>query len=355
MKKESLLGADSADLERKFAQIGLTKLDAKRVLPWIHVKCVSSFDLMTDMPHKIRLLLPEYFSLERPLCRNLQKSSDGTLKALLEFPDGHQIETVFIPDEKRNTVCLSTQVGCAMGCKFCNTGRQSFVRNLSCAEIMAQVFFWKDMLPMLKELSHPHLSNLVFMGMGEPLLNAENLFQALELLLDTKKHNFSRNKITVSTSGIATNDLQQMAKFGIKLAISLHTANDAKRSELMPINGKYNIDALLNAAQEYLKRSNTEHVTFEYLLLAGINDSDADARQLAKLLSGIRCKVNLIIFNSWSGSTFSGSSRMRADAFLSLLLAKGIRTVIRKSRGSDISAACGQLKGAGEFIAPRIS
>lgn len=337
-----------ADLERKFARIGLTKLDAKRVLPWIHIKCVSSFDAMTDVPHKVRSLLSEYFSLERPICRNLQKSSDGTRKALLEFPDGHQIETVFIPDEKRNTVCLSIQVGCAMGCKFCNTGQRSFERNLSCAEIMSQVFFWKDLLPTLKELAHPHLSNLVFMGMGEPLLNAENLFQALELLLDQKNHNFSRNKITVSTSGIVTHDLLRMAKFGIKLAISLHATTDIKRSELMPVNRKYNIDTLLNAAREYLRRSNSEHVTFEYLLLAGVNDSDANARQLAKLLSGIRCKVNLITFNSWDESTFRGSSRTRADAFLSLLLAKGIRTIIRKSRGDDISAACGQLKGTGE-------
>ncbi|MDR2681484.1 MAG: 23S rRNA (adenine(2503)-C(2))-methyltransferase RlmN [Holosporaceae bacterium] len=344
MEKESLLGANFADLERKFTSIGLTKLDAKRVLPWIHVKCVSSFDAMTDVPQKVRSLLKENFFLERPRCCNLQKSSDGTQKALLEFSDGHQIETVFIPDEKRNTACLSTQVGCAMGCKFCHTGRQSFERNLRCDEIMAQVFFWKDRLPTLTELQYPHLLNLVFMGMGEPLLNVANLFQALELLLDEKNHNFSRNKVTVSTSGIVENDLLQMAKFGIKLAISLHAPDDIKRNELMPINKKYNIAMLLDVAKEYLSRSNTEHVTFEYLLLSGINDSDDDACRLAKLLSGIRGKVNLITFNSWNDSTFSGCSRARADAFLSILLSKGIRTIIRKSRGNDIAAACGQLK-----------
>ncbi|GHT91658.1 dual-specificity RNA methyltransferase RlmN [Alphaproteobacteria bacterium] len=342
MNKISILGLTFDALEREFSEIGLTRLDAKRVFPWIHMKCASSFDVMTDVPHKVRAVLEDRFSLERPKCCNLQKSSDGTQKALLEFHDGHQIETVFIPEEKRNTVCLSAQVGCAMGCKFCNTGRQLFSRNLTASEIMAQVFFWKDLL--LESAEQRNLTNLVFMGMGEPMLNAESLFDALELLLGEKTHNFSRNKVTVSTAGIIEADLLKLAQFGVKLAISLHAPNDAKRSELMPINRKYDIETVLNAAKEYLSLSNTEHVSFEYLLLYGVNDSDDDARQLAKLLANIHCKVNLIMFNNWSGSIFIGSPRVRADAFLSILLSKGIRTIIRKSRGDDILAACGQLK-----------
>lgn len=341
--KENLLGLTLENLKSVFIEKGFSILDAKRVFPWIHVKLAKSFDEMSDLPKTTREMLPVFFSIDRPKCVLMQNSSSETRKALLEFDDKARIETVLIPDEKRNTICVSSQVGCAIGCKFCNTGSQGFLRNLTSSEIMSQVFFWKNIAQELKMQNS--ISNIVFMGMGEPLVNAQNLFSSIELLLSEKTHNFSRNKVTVSTSGIVNDAFFDLAKFGVKLAISLHASNDEKRSNLMPINKKYNIATLLDASKEYLSLSNTDSVTFEYLLLAGINDFDDDAYQLAEILKNFdgRCKVNLILFNSWNGCELSGSSKEKAHHFLRILLTKGIRTIIRKSKGNDILAACGQL------------
>jgi 23S rRNA (adenine2503-C2)-methyltransferase len=348
-KKINLLGFNSEYMKSLFIENGFSALDAKRVFPWIHVKLANSFDVMTDVPQKVRENLAHFFSVDRPCCKALQKSSDGTQKALLEFDDGNCVETVFIPEEKRNTICLSSQIGCAIGCKFCHTGTQTFVRNLTSSEIMAQVFFWKDMITAKNTSKDPAspITNIVFMGMGEPFLNKEHLCDSLDILLSEKAHNFSRQKITVSTSGIADETcIRELSKFGVKLAISLHAATDEKRSSLMPINKRYNIDAVMDIAKQYLTLSNTDHVTFEYLLLSNINESDEDALKLASLLRPIkdRSKVNLIVFNNWNGSGFKGSSHDKAHNFLRILLSKGIRSIIRKSRGDDISAACGQLK-----------
>jgi 23S rRNA (adenine2503-C2)-methyltransferase len=292
---------------------------------------------MSDVPLRVRENLKEKFSLDRPECLVLQKSVDGTQKALLKLEDGNYVETVLIPEETRATVCVSSQIGCAIGCKFCHTGTQRFVRNLSSSEIISQIFFWKDVF------GKP-ITNVVFMGMGEPLLNFENLSDVLKLLLDEKAHNFSRTKITISTSGIVGDALIELAKFRVKLAISLHASNDEKRSCIMPINKKYDIKTLFKAAREYLRNSGTDRVTFEYLLLKGVNDEDSDATELSKLLRSIPCKVNLIVYNDWPGSPFVGSGRNRADEFSRILLSKGVRAIIRKSRGDDILAACGQLK-----------
>jgi 23S rRNA (adenine2503-C2)-methyltransferase len=336
MPKLNLLGLPLEQLKSEFLKLGLTNLDAKRVFPWIHVKSIRSFDDMSDVPLETREFLRNHCSICRPKSSVLRQSSDGTQKALLELEDGNCIETVLIPEAKRTTVCVSSQVGCPMGCKFCYTGTQKFVRNLTSSEIISQIFFWKD------SFEKP-ITNAVFMGMGEPLLNFENLSNTLELLLDPKAHNFSRNKITVSTSGIVGSEMIRLAKFGVKLAISLHAASDEKRSSIMPINKKYDINAVLKAAREYQQNGRKNAVTFEYLLLDGVNDTDDDARKLIKLLKSLRCKVNLIAFNSWSESPFVGSGRMRD--FASVLLSNGIRSTIRKSRGDDILAACGQLKG----------
>ncbi|MDR1334854.1 MAG: 23S rRNA (adenine(2503)-C(2))-methyltransferase RlmN [Holosporaceae bacterium] len=370
MIRHSLLGLTASQLQECFLENGLSRLDAKRVFPWIQIKSLLSFDAMTDIPKKTRIILQKKFSVDLPSCTALQESVDGTRKALLEFDNDNfiddnvteserkfycnSIETVFIPDENRNTVCISTQIGCAMGCKFCNTGSQSFTRNLTASEIMAQIFFWKKNIEafvskknqMIPSKNHRSISNVVFMGMGEPLLNYEQVSYALQLLLDTKAHNFSRHKITVSTCGIANKYLDNLADFGVKLAISLHAADDITRSSIMPINSSYNIDCLLKAAERYLERSNTDHITFEYLLLSGINDNEHAALQLSKLLNRARvwCRVNLIVFNSWPGCDFVSSCRDSADNFSRILLSRGIRTIIRKSRGSDILAACGQLK-----------
>lgn len=343
--KKSLLGLPLDKLICEFEKTGFSNLDAKRVFPWIHPKLAVSFDEMSDVPKQVREKLPNFFSLDRPVCRILQESSDGTVKALLEFADGNCVETVFIPDEKRNTVCISSQIGCPIGCKFCNTGTQQFCRNLTSSEIMAQITYW---IERQRCSGGTVVTNIVFMGMGEPLLNAQNLYAVLEILLNKKTYNFSRNKITVSTSGIVSESVSDLAKFGVKLAISLHAPNDELRSELMPVNNKYKIAEIFTASKKYLKQSNTKHITFEYLLLSSINDSDKQAAQLADLLRsfGRQCRVNLIVFNSWNGSQFIGSSSDRANQFSKILLSRGIRTIIRKSRGRDIMAACGQLKSS---------
>jgi 23S rRNA (adenine2503-C2)-methyltransferase len=351
--KRSLLGLTPTQLKSYFAELDLVNLDAKRVFPWIHVKSARSFDDMTDVPLTVRRILAENCSIDRPKCLILQNSSDGTQKALLEMPDdGSRIETVFIPDETRNTVCISSQVGCPMGCKFCHTGTQSFTRNLTSSEIMSQIFFWKDAVAsrdLMKTQndgvqSPRRISNLVFMGMGEPLLNYANLADALNLLLNEKAHNFSRRKITVSTCGVIDGSMDHIAQFGVKLAISLHGATDQKRSAIMPINEVYGLNAVIGAAKRYLELSNGEYITFEYLLLSGVNDDPGEARQLAKILHGIRCRVNLIIFNSWPGCNFEAASRPKIDDFCKILTSKGIMVTVRKSRGEDIHAACGQLK-----------
>ncbi len=342
---QSILGLPLNELIHEFLKAGFSKLDAKRVFPWIHTKLAMSFDEMSDVPKQVRTNLPKFFSLDRPVCKILQESSDGTAKALLEFTDENCVETVFIPDERRNTICISSQVGCLIGCKFCNTGTQQFRRNLTSSEIMAQIIYW---IERQKHLGNPPITNIVFMGMGEPLLNSKNLFATLEILLSKKTYDFSRNKITVSTSGIITEAITDLAKFGVKLAISLHAPNDKLRSELMPINNKYKIAEILSASKKYLKQSNTNHITFEYLLLYDVNDYDECAIQLADLLKsfGNKCRVNLIVFNNWDGSQFIGSSNDRVNQFSKILLSKGIRTIIRKSRGRDIMAACGQLKSS---------
>lgn len=342
-QKKSLLGLSLESLKKEFLAAGFSVLDAKRVFPWIHPKMAGSFDEMSDVPKKVRENLPKFFSLDRVVCTVFQESTDGTAKALLAFSDGKSVETVFIPDERRRTICVSSQVGCPIGCKFCNTGTQRFCRNLDSSEIMAQIIFWMERQ---KNMNAAPITNIVFMGMGEPLLNSNNLFEVLNILLDSKSYNFSRNKVTVSTSGIVGDAINDLAKFGVKLAVSLHAPNDLKRSSLMPINNKYKIVQVLDAARRYLKSGNTDHVTFEYLLLEGINDAREDALELTKLLHpfGTHCRVNLIPFNSWEGSKFKGSSAEKANEFSKILLSKGVRSIIRRARGRDIMAACGQLK-----------
>lgn len=338
-EKINLLGYTQEKLIKLFNELGLIKLDAKRVFPWIHVKMETAFDNMSDVPKKVREILNERCTLDRGECVTLLKSADGTQKALLKFSDSSMVETVLIPDDDRYTVCVSTQVGCAMGCKFCHTGTQSFTRNLTSSEIMAQIMFWKDNFP---------VTNLVFMGMGEPLLNFENLSDALTILLSSKAHNFSRNKITVSTCGIVGDAFLKLANFGVKLAISLHAPNDKKRAQIMPIANKFSIAEILDICREYLKRSNTEKITFEYLLLKGVNDSSEDAMELVQIAKKIPCKINLIMYNDWDGSPLHGSSLDTANKFVRTMLSKNIRTTIRKSKGSDIFAACGQLKTEAE-------
>ena len=335
MQKINLLGYRLEQLIELFQQMGLQKLDAKRVYPWIHVKRVKDFDVMSDVPLSVRDFCKEHFSLDRGKCVHRQISRDGTQKALLEMADGEKIETVLIPDDDRMTVCVSSQIGCAMGCKFCHTGTQSLVRNLSASEIVGQILFWQDQCD---------ITNIVFMGMGEPLMNFESVESALIILLSPQAHNYSRHRITISTSGIVNDSFLKLAELGVPLAISLHAPNDQKRNALMPINFRYPLKILLEAAKEYRRISNTKHITFEYLLLKDVNDSREDAIQLVRLLHGLACKVNLIRYNDWPMSRFARTSEDRVNAFAFELKKRGIMATVRQSKGDDIFAACGQLK-----------
>ena len=337
---QSILGLPLNELIHEFLKAGFSKLDAKRVFPWIHTKLTMSFDEMSDVPKQVRTNLPKFFSLDRPVCKILQESSDGTAKALLEFSDGNCVETVFIPDERRNTICISSQVGCLIGCKFCNTGTQQFRRNLTSSEIMAQIIYW---IERQKHLGKSPITNIVFMGMGEPLLNSKNLFATLEILLSKKTYDFSRNKITISTSGIITEAITDLAKFGVKLAISLHAPNDKIRNELMPINKAYNIETLINAIKEYYSKTN-RRVTIEYVMLKDVNDSLDDAKKLADLLKGLNVYVNLIPYNETNHIEFKKTDKNKILKFGAYLQEKNITVTIRKEFGSSIDAACGQLR-----------
>lgn len=404
----SLLGLVYKNLLSEFQERGFSKLDAKRVYFWIHKKNLSDFNEMTDLKKGTRESLKKHYSLSRPECLSFQESKDGTRKALLKLNDLSRIETVLIPDKMRMTICVSSQVGCAMGCKFCNTGTQGFSRNLTAGEIVAQVLFWSDYLEAellnflgidsesengafangkrnifddilnndvdedgnfflamrrfyeIKNSAGPELlkaqkrvleekplkliTNIVFMGMGEPLLNSKNLFDSLELLLDERTYNFSRNKITVSTCGIVDDTLWELAKYKVRLAVSLHAAEDSLRSTIMPINKKYPLRTVVEAALKYQRMSNTSHVTFEYLILGGVNDSQKNVSELVMLLKSKPARVNLIMFNSWAGCPFKNSDEKKANEIAKILISKNIRAVIRKSKGQDIFAACGQLK-----------
>lgn len=324
----------------EFIENGFSKLDAKRVYPWIYNKSVTSIDEMTDLPKHTRDILKQYFGLFDLQCEQLQRSSDGTIKALLRLSDGETIENVLINDNDRKTLCMSTQVGCKMACKFCNTGTQRFVRNLSCAELICQYMYWRKVL----EHDGSKITNIVIMGMGEPFMNIENLSDFLEIMLDKNGINMSRHRITVSTSGILDNLLEFGKRFKVELAVSLHAPNNHIRSQIMPINKKYSIEQLISAVKDYPKVSNTDYVTFEYLMLRDINDSVEHAKELCELVKRVKCKINLIMYNEWPGGIFSRSTEDKTLAFQNIIKNRGIMCTIRKSKGTDILAACGQLK-----------
>lgn len=336
MEKEILLGKTPTQIQKIVDELGLPKYTAKQIVDWIYRKRCLSIEAMSNLSKASREALAERYEVGLYAPEKEQVSTDGTKKYLFAVGE-HFVEVAYIPDHDRATLCVSTQAGCQMDCFFCVTGKQGFQKNLSVAEIANQI------------LSLPEfdtLSNIVFMGMGEPLLNSENLFESLSILLDKKTHNFSRNKITVSTCGIVEDQLYELAKFGVKLAVSLHAPNDEIRNSLMPINRKYGIEKILEATKKYHAESNTEKITFEYLLLNKVNDSAENAQQLIKLLRNFPAKVNLIVYNDWPNSIFKGTRRENASSFSMNLIKHGLRAVIRKSRGDDIFAACGQLKSA---------
>jgi 23S rRNA (adenine2503-C2)-methyltransferase len=322
---------------------------------WIHHYGVTDFAPMSDVAKETRAALAERFVVARPEVVERQVSADGTRKWLLRFAPGIEAETVFIPDVAQSrgqgALCVSSQVGCTLNCTFCHTGTQPLVRNLTAAEIVAQVQVARDDLgewPSPKE--DRKLSNIVFMGMGEPLYNLDNVADAIDILADNEGIAISRRRITVSTSGVVPEIARLGERTGAMLAISLHATSDPLRDELVPINRRYPISELMAAVKAYPGLSNAKRVTFEYVMLKGVNDSPADAKALVKLIAGTPAKINLIPFNPWPGSGYECSDRKAIDAFAAIVNRAGYAAPIRKPRGRDILAACGQLKSESEKL-----
>lgn len=347
-EKIELVGLNLEELTAHLAEIGEPKFRAKQIYQWVYVHGATDFAQMTNLSKDLRTRLAEKFSLTRPKIVTEQISKDKTHKWLLEFADGQRIETVYIPEADRGSVCISTQVGCAVGCTFCHTGSQKITRNLTAGEIVSQFMVARDVYKEWPSTSQENrlISNIVVMGMGEPLHNVDNVIAALKLLTDGDGIAISKRKVTLSTSGIVPNMLRIAKETGVKLAVSLHAPNNEKRSQIMPINKRYPIEEILQACQEYQKIVTSRYITFEYLMLDGINDSLDDARQLIDLMKKFKigAKFNLIPFNPWPGCPYKPSSNNRVHAFAKELEKAGFAAPIRVARGQDILAACGQLK-----------
>ena len=327
------------------------KMRANQLWAWIYQKGVADFDAMTNLAKDYRALLAERFQIMRPEIVTRQVSQDGTRKYLLRIAGGHEVETVYIPEEDRGTLCISSQVGCTLTCSFCHTGTQKLVRNLTAGEIVGQIMIARDDLG---DWGHKdaterrRISNIVLMGMGEPLYNTDNVRDAMQIAMDGEGISLSRRRITLSTSGIVPEIARAGAEIGCMLAISFHATTDEIRDTLVPINRKWNIKALLDACRAYPRLSNAERITFEYVMLKGVNDSDADAKRLVQLIAGIPAKINLIPFNPWPGAPYERSDWDRIEAFAEIVNRAGYASPIRTPRGEDIMAACGQLKSATE-------
>lgn len=332
------------------------KMRAGQVWQWIYQKGVRDFSNMTNLSKDIRAMLAEKFVVAVPEVVTKQVSNDGTRKYLVRIAGGHEVEIVYIPETDRGTLCISSQVGCTLTCSFCHTGTQRLVRNLTAAEIIGQVMVARDDLGEWPKLGVPNppearlLSNIVLMGMGEPLYNFEAVRDAMKIAMDPEGISLSRRRITLSTSGVVPEIARTADEIGCMLAVSFHATTDEVRDGLVPINKKWNIEALLNALREYPKASNSERITFEYVMLKGVNDSDEDARRLVQLIKGIPAKINLIPFNEWPGAPYERSSNNRIRAFSDIVFNAGYSSPVRKPRGEDIMAACGQLKSESERV-----
>ncbi|WP_417269063.1 23S rRNA (adenine(2503)-C(2))-methyltransferase RlmN [Celeribacter sp.] len=356
--KINLVGLSRERLRDLLIEHGTPEKQAKmrvgQIWQWIYQWGVRDFDDMTNLSKALRAELAESFEVRIPEVVSKQVSDDGTRKYLVRINGGHEVEVVYIPEDSRGTLCISSQVGCTLTCSFCHTGTQKLVRNLTPAEIVGQVMMARDDLGEWPEKgSHNEgearlLSNVVLMGMGEPLYNFENVRDAMKIVMDGEGIALGRRRITLSTSGVVPEIHRTAKEIGCLLAVSFHATEDATRDNLVPINKRWNIEALLDALREYPKASNSERITFEYVMLNGVNDSDEDAHRLVKLLDGIPSKVNLIPFNEWPGAPYTRSSNNRIHSFARILMAAGYASPIRTPRGEDIMAACGQLKSATE-------
>lgn len=346
-KEVSLVGLTREEIKDSLIKFDIPNqqinMRVNQIWGWIYNKGVSSIDEMTTLSLGLREELKKYHNLDRPVISDEQTSEDGTKKWLLKFNDGSEIETVFIPDDERGTLCVSSQVGCTLNCTFCHTGTQRLVRNLSSQEIISQVVVAKDSLQEWCEEPRK-ITNIVMMGMGEPLYNFEGVRDGILTMSDDAGLSISKRKITLSTSGIVPKIKMAGDEIGSMLAISLHATNNDLRNEIVPINKKYPIEELLEACRNYPGLSNSKRITFEYVMLKGVNDSEAEARDLVKLISGIPAKINLIPFNSWPGSSYECSDWDQIERFGDIVNRGGYASPIRMPRGEDISAACGQLK-----------
>lgn len=368
-ERPNLVGMTREQLADALKPLGMEPFRAKQVWQWLYAQGVTDFAAMTNIAKTVQQKLTEHFTIARAGISRNAVSFDATQKWLLKFADKNEVETVFIPEERRGTLCVSSQVGCTLACTFCHTGTQRLVRNLTAGEIITQVLVARDGLgewpsanaakPKLpgkrgSNLAEAdddgrQLTNIVFMGMGEPLFNYDNVVKACRIMMDKEGLKLSRRRITVSTSGVVPKIVPLAKDVGVNLAVSLHAVHNDLRDEIVPINRKYPIEELLEACREYQSIVDDRHIMFEYVMLKGINDSEADAKELVRRLKGIRSKVNLIPFNPWPGSPYACSSNNTIHKFGRIVMEAGIASPIRKTRGQDILAACGQLKSLSEL------
>ncbi len=344
MNKVNLANYTLNDLEGFFLEIGEKKFRARQVFRWIHLFGVADFAEMTDIAKSLREKLEELAIVEVPKLVSENIASDGVIKWALEVGNNNKIETVFIPEENRGTLCVSSQVGCALECQFCSTGRQGFNRNLTTGEIVGQLW-WANKRLGRDPRGEKIITNVVMMGMGEPLANYENVVNALKIMLDDNAYNLSKKKLTLSTSGVIPGLDRLKDDCPVSLAVSLHASNDEVRDKIIPLNKKYPISELVSACKRYLTNSPKEFVTFEYVMLKDVNDSLDYAKELASLMLDVNCKFNLIPFNPFPNSGFLSSSWGQILKFQKILQNAGFITTVRKTRGEDIDAACGQLVG----------
>jgi 23S rRNA (adenine2503-C2)-methyltransferase len=351
----NLLGLDAPALTQLVGQWGGKPFRARQLQKWVHQRNTSCFEDMTDLARDFRAQLAEQCVVQAPAVLTQQRSSDGTRKWLFDVGQGNAIESVFIPEDDRGTLCISSQAGCNVGCRFCSTGHQGFNRNLTAAEIVGQLWWARHEL--LKDIDSSRLaagekiadtrviSNVVMMGMGEPLLNYDPVVTAVRLMLDDNAYGLSRRRVTVSTSGVVPMMDRLSQDCPVALAVSLHAPNDALRDQLVPLNKKYPLAELLAACERYLEFAPRDFITFEYVMLDGVNDSDQHAHELVDLVRRVHCKLNLIPFNPFPASGLKRSAAARIKTFSQILSDAGIVTTVRKTRGDDIDAACGQLAG----------
>lgn len=345
-EKINLLDLNRQGMYDFFSELGEKKFRAEQVMKWLHHFNVENFDEMTNLNKVLRAKLKEIAEIRAPIVTRQQESSDGTIKFAMELFDGQEVETVWIPEDDRATLCVSSQVGCALECTFCSTGYQGFNRNLRVAEIIGQVWRVNQLLGPFGKTNVKPVTNVVMMGMGEPLLNVKNVVPAMELMMDDLGVGLSKRRVTLSTSGVVPALDILRDKIDVALAISLHAPDDELRDEIVPINKKYPIREFLASAKAYVEQSKAQKaVTVEYVMLDHVNDSTDQAHMLAKTLQGVPCKINLIPFNPFPQSPYGRSSNSRIDRFAKVLMQHGYTVMVRKTRGDDIDAACGQLVG----------